>query len=155
MVDGEITIEGRVLKPVKNATFEHDIYAMQVVSRSGLQQLHPIDGEDDDSFVSRLAVKAWESGAAIDLMAALLMPVEMEPAAWTPAGAQQLADFFRKVTDPESKRLLRMRIGAILFGFFVNALSFSKTSGKSLTPSQVGQGAAGGTEGAYFTAIGA
>lgn len=155
MVDGEITIEGRALKPVKNGTFEHDIYAMQIVARSGLPQLQPIDGEDEDSFVGRLAVKAWESGAAIDILAALLMPAELETAAWTPAGAQQLADFFRKVTDLESKRLLRMRIGAVLFGFFVSALALSKTSMKSLNPIPARQGASGGTAGASGTAIGA
>lgn len=155
MADGEITIEGRALKPVKNGTFEHDIYAMQIVSRSGLQQLQLADGEDDDAFISRLAVKAWESGAAIDIMAALLMPAELEAVNWTPATARQLADFFRKVTDPESKRLLRMRIGAILFGFFVSALSFSKTSQKSLIPSPARQGAAGETADVSGTAIGA
>jgi hypothetical protein len=126
----ELEIEGRVFVPIKNGTFAHDVWVTNKVRESGLGEVVIAEGEDHAAFIERLARKAWESGALLDLMGGLYVPRGVQPKDWSPAMAAQTTEFFANVTDEAGKAQLRQQIGGLLFYFFTSALSFSETSPK-------------------------
>lgn len=127
----EITIEGKRFKPVNNGTFAHDIWLTKKIREAGLAGIQLGDDETQDQFIERIAISAYESGLALQLLGGLFIPAEMESRDWTPEVAAKTADFFGNVTDPEAKHALRMQIASALFYFFASALASSKTSPKS------------------------
>jgi len=151
----DIIIEGRQFKPIKNGTFEHDIWISRKVREAGLANVQLNDGETPDEFMERLAAIAWGSGAVLDILGGTLMPAEHDARDWTPEMATATARFFANVTDEEGKKQLRMQIGGILFFFFASALSSSQTSRKSGTPMPSEGEERQETEGASATGIGA
>lgn len=126
-----LMIEGRQFKPIKNGTFEHDIWLMSRVRQAGLGSLRISDGETEDSFIDRIAYQAMGSGHIFELLGGTLIPGEIEAIDWTPAIATESAKFFAKLTTDEGKSVLRRQIGAVLFYFFTSGLSSSKTLTKS------------------------
>lgn len=126
----KIIIEGREFVPIKNGTFAHDIWLMQRVRAAGLSQIRIADNETEDAFIERIAAAAWESGSVLELLGGSLIPANVPAVNWSPELAEECAAFFGAVTDEESKKQLRMQIGGILFYFFINGLSASKTSPK-------------------------
>lgn len=116
---------------MRNGSFAHDIWLTKKIREAGLSNVAIGDDETQDQFIERIAMTAYESGAALELLGGLFIPDGTDPRAWTPALARQTAEFFGNVTDPESKRELRQQIAAALFYFFVSALASSKTSPKS------------------------
>jgi len=127
----EITIEGKRFEPVRNGTFAHDIWLTKKIREAGLAGLTIGDEETQDQFIERIAKSAYESGVALQLLGGLFMPAGVESRSWTPGLAEQTAEFFGNVTDPQSKQALRMQIASALFYFFASALASSKTSPKS------------------------
>lgn len=127
----EITIEGKRFVPMQNGTFAHDIWLTRKIREAGLAGIAIGDDETQDEFIDRIAVSAYESGLALQLLGGLFIPAGTEARDWTPELAAQTADFFGNVTDLDSKQALRMQIASALFYFFVNALAASKTSPKS------------------------
>ena len=125
-----IEIEGRKFKPIKNSTFEHDIWIMNKVRAAGISDVTQQREETQDALIERLATIAVGSGLLMDILGGTLMPAEIDPARWTPQTGEETAAFFGKVTDELSKQKLRSQIGGLLFFFFVNALSASATSQK-------------------------
>jgi hypothetical protein len=127
----DITIEGKRFEPIRNGSFAHDIWLTKKIREAGLSNVAIGDDETEDQFIERIAMAAYESGAALELLGGLFIPAGADARSWTPELATQSAEFFGNVTDPESKRELRKQIAAALFYFFVNALASSKTSPKS------------------------
>jgi hypothetical protein len=153
-MQNNIVIEGRAFKPMKNGTFAHDIWLMQRARASGLADIQISATETEDQFVERLAAKAWESGAMLELLAGTLIPEELEASDWTPELAKTVAQFFANVTDEQSKATLRSQIGGLLFLFFMDALSSLQTSRKSGEVTNPA-GERQGNEGLSTTEIGA
>jgi hypothetical protein len=133
----EITIEGRKFESVQNGSFRYDIWMMNKIRESGLA-LQLIDGETQEAFMERIATKAYESGAGLDLLGGLFVPVGTNLKDWTPKLAASTAEFFGAVTDPDAKQLLRTQMASALFYFFVTALASSTTSPKS-SPQTTGE----------------
>jgi hypothetical protein len=127
----QITIEGKEFVPVHNGTFAHDIWLTAKVREAGLSDLRIGEDETEDQFIERIAVTAFESGKALELLGGLFMPAGTDARAWTKELAAKTSEFFGNVTDAESKKTLRTQIASALFYFFVNALASSKTSQKS------------------------
>lgn len=127
----EITIEGKRFKPMQNGSFAHDIWLTKKIREAGLAGIQMGEDETQDQFIERIAISAYESGLALQLLGGLFIPSEVEACDWSPAMATRTADFFGNVTEPESKRSLRMQIASALFYFFASALASSKTSQKS------------------------
>lgn len=126
----EIMIEGRRFKPVQNGSFAHDIWMTKKIREAGLAGIQLGEEETQDDFIERIAMTAYESGVALQLLGGLFMPAEVEARAWTPEMAARTAEFFGNVTNPEDKHALRMQIASALFYFFASALASSKTSPK-------------------------
>ena len=127
----EITIEGKRFKPVHNGPFAHDIWLTKKIREAGLAGIQLGEDETQDQFIERIAISAYESGLALQLLGGLFIPAEVEARDWTPEMAARTAEFFGNVIEPESKQALRMQIASALFYFFANALATSKTSPKS------------------------
>lgn len=124
-------IEGREFVPVLNGTFSHDIWLTKKIREAGLSGLALLDGETQDEFIDRIAMMAYESGLALELLGGLFMPADIDARQWTPEMAIQTSGFFGNVTNEQDKKTLRMQIASAIFYFFVNALASSATSLKS------------------------
>lgn len=127
----EMTIEGKRFVTMQNGTFAHDIWLTRKIREAGLAGIAIGDDESQDQFIERIAISAYESGVALDLLGGLFLPAAVEPRDWTPELAAQTSEFFGNVTDPDAKQALRMQIASALFYFFASALASSKTSPKS------------------------
>lgn len=149
----ELTIEGRKFVSIANGTFAHDIWITRKIREAGLAGIAVRDGETQDEFIERIAISAYESGIAVQLLGGLFVPAGIEARDWTPEMAAQTADFFGAVTDPDAKQALRMQIASALFYFFVSALASSTTSPKSGAGME--EGAHHASEAASTSAIGA
>lgn len=150
----EITIEGKRFVTLQNGTFAHDIWLTRKIREAGLANIKIEDGETEDAFIDRIAKAAYESGEALQMLGGLLIPAGTDPRQWTPQMAQQLAEFFGNVTDPQSKQVLRTQIASALFYFFLSALASSKTSPKFGTKTTT-EGERHATEDAPTSEIGA
>lgn len=151
----DITIEGKRFEPMRNGSFAHDIWLTKKIREAGLSNIAIRDDESEDEFIERIALSAYESGAALDMLGGLFVPAGTDPRVWTPGMAKDTADFFGNVTDPESKRELRKQIAAALFYFFASALASSKTSPKSGPQGMKEASERHATEDASASAIGA
>lgn len=127
----DITIEGRSFVPVRNGTFAHDIWVTKKIREAGLADLRIAEGETEDQFIERIAITAFESGQALQLLGGLFVPAGTEMRDWSPDLAARTSEFFGNVTDPDSKQVLRTQIASALFYFFLSALDSSKTSLRS------------------------
>lgn len=127
----EITIEGKRFKPMQNGSFAHDIWLTKKIREAGLAGIQIGEDETQDQFIERIAISAYESGLALQLLGGLFIPAEVEARDWLPELAMRTAEFFGNVTELESKKTLRMQIASALFYFFASALASSKTSPKS------------------------
>ena len=130
----EIVIGGKTFNQVVNGSFAHDMWIMKRIREAGLSQIVMIEGETEDDFIERIAVVAYQSGAALDLMGGLCLPQGVEPSQWTPEIAETVSKFFGEVCDPEDKAKLRSIMAGLLFHFFVKGVESSKTSQRFGTP---------------------
>ena len=87
----ELTIEGKRFVPLANGTFAHDIWITKKIREAGLagDVLAMREGETQDQLIERVAISAYESGLALQLLGGLLIPADVDPRAWTPELAMQ------------------------------------------------------------------
>ncbi|HEX7647394.1 MAG TPA: hypothetical protein VF450_08305 [Noviherbaspirillum sp.] len=137
----ELTIEGKRFVPLANGTFAHDIWITKKIREAGLagDVLAMREGETQDQLIERVAISAYESGLALQLLGGLLIPADVDPRAWTPELAMQSAEFFGNVTDAEAKKVLRTQIASALFYFLATALASLPTSRKSGATTKEGE----------------
>lgn len=122
-----------MFRPVVGGTFEHDIYVEQAVIRCGLDEIVKDPDETPDEFANRILREAMEGDALFTILAALVMPDGKDASQWTPDMARETAEFFKRVTAPEDKAVLRGCFASMLSGFFVSGLASVTTSLKSST----------------------
>jgi len=80
-------IGGKAFKVIdlERRTVQHDGYLMALVSRLGIDRMAPADDEDAAAFALRVLHRIIEQGAAAELAAAFLLPVDLTETDWTPA----------------------------------------------------------------------
>jgi hypothetical protein len=104
---------------------------MTRVRAAGLVSMKLADGENEEEFIRRLASQVWESGKAVEIMAGLLVPSELEDVQWTPQLAADMEKFIGNLFEEDDKAKVRQAIGEFLYLFFVIALYSSTTFLKS------------------------
>ncbi len=119
-----VTIGGRQWRSLVRLTIEHDFWVLNQTEEAGIS-LYTKKGEDPGQFAARLLREVIASGKAFLLVGAFLIPDELEDQAWSPALAQQTADFMRKLEGEEDKAILQNAIISLLLGFFEAGLRLS------------------------------
>ena len=139
-----ITIGGRQFKGAKDSTAEHDVFVQAQIEKAGLSRIQMLPGESPEDFALRIFRRAAGNSDIFLLLGGLMFPAEIAPADWTPRTAEETANFLRKLTGDEDKRIIRGQILAALMGFFQRGLAYGVTSPNSSTAEtiQPGQGSA-------------
>ena len=128
---GTMKIGGREWKAITNSTLEHDFWTMGQIRAAGLDRVVIEEGERVEEFFLRIQREAINHGRAFLLLGGFLMPAEMDALDWSEEIAIATADFFRKLTDSEDKRVVQLQFASMLAGFFANGLASLMTSRKS------------------------
>jgi hypothetical protein len=132
-----ITIAGREFKGAKNSTMEHDVFVQGMIARAGLDRLEMKPGETSEDFALRIFRKAAVESDVFLLLGSLLFPADLEPANWNPHVAAETAQFLRKLTADEDKKIVRGQIIGALMGFFQSGLAYGVISPNSSRPEYV------------------
>jgi hypothetical protein len=127
-----LEIEGAgTFRVVSASTIEHDIALTNLLRSSGAEKA-VIDaltaGEEPDS---RIFAAVTESGKLFDILAAALVPADVDPLAWTPAIAKETADKLKRVVSEQGKRVLLSSIVELVKAFFLVGLHSQMTSRNS------------------------
>lgn len=128
-----ITVKGRTFRPVKNSTIEHDFTLMGHIRASGIDQVSLEEGEALEGYATRLFNILIPSGRVFPMLGCILMPEEMEDAAWTPNVGKETEEFLKGISEPEDKLLIEQEMINLVINFFHAGILSLKTSPKSLT----------------------
>jgi len=125
----ELVVDGRTFVQ-EPPTFEQEMYIMQLVVESGLDQPHiklGIDPKTDDLErpVKELIVNAYKSGNIFKLLGAMVTEKGTE---WSREQAERSAELFRKTRDAEGKKQLHPALVGAIVAFFESAKSLETTS---------------------------
>jgi hypothetical protein len=125
----EITLGGRRFRPCRSTTLRQDAYVQELLVRGRLGGVAPQAGEAAADFMTRVAAAAIGGSVALELVAALLEPVDASPGAkWSADRQRELVAFLGELDDPASKTAFYSALVEVLSGFFVAGLPSSKTS---------------------------
>lgn len=131
----EIVVEGRTFVQ-EPPTFEQEMYIMDQVMESGLDQigkdLKLTDSDDLTRPVKLMITHAYRSGKLFHLLGALVTELGTE---WTPEQAERNAALFRNTRDPSSKKALHPALVGSIIAFFESAANSATTSLTSLEDS--------------------
>jgi len=127
-----ITIAGREFKGAKNSTMEHDVFVQGQIARADLDRIEMFPNESPEEFARRIFRKAAVNADVFLLLGGLLFPAALEPAAWTPAVAEETANFLRKLTGEDDKKIVQGQIIGAIMVFFQRGLSYSVISPRYL-----------------------
>ena len=122
------TIGGKQFRQIETSTMEHHIELMRQLRASGLGDCTPGNDETAEQYGLRLLYALIDHGATFGLLGALLIPANLDDAAWTPEVSQQTADFMRRLTSPEDHKLLEKQLIVLVESFFATGLQRSKPS---------------------------
>lgn len=120
-----------------------DHYLMRKLRETGADKVMPMDGENEQAYLIRMQSALLDSGKAQDLLAGILIPPETSAAEWTPQGAAKIAKFIGGLnTQDDREKVIQLSL-EIVFGFFVQGLTWLKRSRASFeeasrVPSQSG-----------------
>lgn len=129
-----ITLGGREFRPVVGATIEHDYWLMGHIRRAGIDRCALEEGESPDDYALRLMREVINSGEAFTLLGGTLIPADKKVTDWTPAIAQETAEFLKRLTDPNDKQKLNGCTASLLAGFFSSGLASLETSRRYSIP---------------------
>jgi len=113
-----MTIGGIRWRAIESSTLDHDFYVTRKAEAAGVRGAVPNKGESHTAMAERLLWKIMESGLAFDLLAGMLLPVEMLDDRWTEELALKHSEFFRRLTGKDDKDVILGSIVAMLIGFF-------------------------------------
>lgn len=128
-----IMVGGKRFVPSTKTTFEQDMYVANLVSKAKLDELtqdfaNNFEQTDLSGKAQQLVMQAYNSGQLFHLLSGVLSGPD--GIAWSPAQAKENAEFFANLTEEQDKQALHGSIVGAILGFFVSALTSSKTSRK-------------------------
>lgn len=125
-----ITVNGRTFAPCTDTTIEQDQLIAYILEESGLGKLKDFNPLTDDfTEVSRqLIMRAFGTGKLFTLLGAMFEDVPAQE--FSLAGAEERADFLRKLKRRVDKDALKGSIVAMILSFFVSGAWFVKNSAK-------------------------
>jgi hypothetical protein len=125
----EIVVAGRTFVPSKFTSFEQDLYIMDHIRASGLEEMPDIaDSKELDKVAEGLVLSAYRSGRLFHIVAGIMEEVGVP---WTTVEAEQNARFFASLRDPKDKASIRGTLVGVILGFFIDEEGSSKISLKS------------------------
>jgi hypothetical protein len=123
-----IVIAGRAFKGAKNSTMEHDVFVQGMIAKAKLGRLEMLAGETPDDFALRIYRRVAFSSDVFLLLGSILFPADLPAAEWTPQIAEDTAQFLRKLTDEQDKKIVQGQIIGAIMGFFQKGLAYSVIS---------------------------
>ena len=161
--------KGRLFAPAEQTTSRQDGWVMVQLEDAGILKLLTQGAKAfaDEDAVRRIIAQALRSGKYHHIVAGLLVE---DGTKWTPAGAEQNAEYFADVTDPDEKKQIADTFEAMLLSFFQHgapsltpSTTVSETTADAPTPikrgrrstatrAAVGRTARGGSQTATATA---
>lgn len=122
-----IGLGGRVFTLAEQTTSRQDGWVMVQLEDAGILGLltQGVKAFEDDGAMRSVIAQAIRSNKYHHIAAGLLVEVDKK---WTPADAEQNAEFFAELTAPDDKRQIAAAFEGLLLGFFQNAVQSSKPS---------------------------
>lgn len=118
-----IDLGGRYFQPAEVTTARQDGWVMVQVAEAGLDKFA---GKTlDESIAHEVVMQSFRSGRMFHLLAGMLVECDVK---WTPAIAEQNAEYFAEITDPASKAAMQDAFVGVLLGFFLSAPTSSAPS---------------------------
>jgi hypothetical protein len=111
-----IDLGGRYFQPAEVTTARQDGWVMVQVAEAGLDKF--AGKKLDEDIAHEVIVQAFRSGKMFHLLAGMLVECDVK---WTPAIAEQNAEYLAELTDPASKRAIEDAFVEVLVGFFLSA----------------------------------
>lgn len=119
-------VAGRIFYPVQDTTFEQDLYVMDIVKSSGLDEVEvKLDGKNLDKSAEEMVLRAYRTGNLFRLLAGIV--VEKDEA-WSVEKAEENAGFFRTLSSNQDKKALHGAIIGAVLSFFMSGLGSSEIS---------------------------
>ena len=128
---------GRTFLTIKESTVEQDFLFLALVKRARLDEVVLEPGESPEDFARRLLEAAVESGAILEILACLLVPVEAAPRgrdpgeAWTREMSEETARFLGGLRKPDDKDKIRSLVLSLLIPFVESGIVSLRTSMRS------------------------
>ena len=119
---------GRTFLTVKESTVEQDFHFLALVKRTRIDEITLEPGEGPEAFARRLLEATVESGAILDLLGCLLVPVEVTPQdrdpgeAWTREMGEETARFLGSLRGAADKATIRSLVLSLLVSFFESGI---------------------------------
>src|SRR5215213_860285 len=112
-----LALGGRYFQPAEHTTARQDGWMQVQIADAGLLAFM---GKTLDETVARdLVIAVLRSGKREHLLAGALVEADV---AWTPKNADENAEYFANLSDPEAKAALDDAFVPTLAGFFLGAL---------------------------------
>lgn len=118
----KIVLGGRAFHVIdfKRRTVDQDLYMMREIRKSGVDKVMPMDGEEDVQFLVRAQTLLIDSGRAVQIIAAFLLPEGCVERDWTVKMAEQTVQHIQKLdTEEDREQVLTLAMEAV-FGFFAH-----------------------------------
>lgn len=131
-----ITIAGRTFVLAGQTTIAHDLHAMALVRKAGLEELRLLPGETTEGLARRVLYQAVESGVALELLGALVVPEERDPLTWSVELGHETAAFLGSLSSDGDKAVVNGLIASALADFLRAALQSSSGSAAGSTDQQ-------------------
>lgn len=124
-----VILGGRTFVHVGQSTIAHDLHAMGLVRRAGLHDANvAFPGDTPSDVAQRVLGAAAESGVALELLGALLIPEGTDPLKWTIDTGRETAEYIGSIHDPPEKERVQGLIASVLADFCRAALVSSRAS---------------------------
>lgn len=127
---------------------------MRRVRSSGLDAVVLHDGEALEEYATRMLGVLLASTHVLELVGALIVPVDVPSERWTPRLARATAFFLGRLTDPQEKLEVQRLVLAVLIPFLQSGLACLRSSDPSSVP-PAGVNGTGAREPAIVTGTGA
>ena len=127
-------LDGREYVIITSSTIKHDLYVRKLLREADLATIHIPPGADTDQVIRDLIDRTVDSGHAVALLAALLLPAHLQVREWTPAIADEIATHIEQIVEPAEKEQVWPLLASALVGFFQRGLVSLTTSRISSIP---------------------
>ena len=135
---------GRAFVPLTLNTLLHKLTVGEHIEAAGLAEPTLLPTEGLEAFTQRLIGSLMRSRRALQLVGCFLLPEDRTPAEWTPAMADETADFLGKLSDPADHQEFDSILAGLVLRFLesgVMSLMISRSSSPSTKAPFVGPNA--------------